>query len=204
MDWNHPGESRTSRDETNGLVPAREAEKQEQLRVSTEDTDSPVEWTQVLCVWLSGDLRPGPADGSSFSLHTQPLGSPSPTQAQTRTECKASRTFLPPFTVNPGEGVLCQRMTNHSKPAGLCERATTQKWRVASVQSSSGLCSPLTWIQAGDGNENKMWNWNDRENNRHFRSRTALHSFGEIICVRPGRKFSLPPWRCSTHSSRSS
>jgi len=32
---------------------------------------------------LSEDFSAGPVGGSNFSLHTQPLGNPSPTQAQT-------------------------------------------------------------------------------------------------------------------------
>lgn len=65
----------------------------------------------------SEDFSPGPVDGSSFSLHRNPLGNPSPTLAQTFSKCKVFRRLLPPFTVNPGEGVLCQLM-----PDSLCEQ----------------------------------------------------------------------------------
>lgn len=59
---------------------------------------------------LNEDFSLGPVDGSSFSLHRNPLGNPSSTQAQTHSKRKVFRRLLPVFTVNPGEGVLCQLM----------------------------------------------------------------------------------------------
>lgn len=87
----------------------------------------------------SEDFSPGPVDGSSFSLHRNPLGNPSPTLAWTHSKCKVFRRLLPCFTVNPGEGVLCQLM-----PDSLCEWWQYRKKKVLTcVQSSSALCSFL-------------------------------------------------------------
>lgn len=63
-------------------------------------------------------LALGQEMAAAFHCRPSCLETPPPLRHK-HTECKAFRTFLPPFTVNPGEGVLCQLMANNSKPDSL-------------------------------------------------------------------------------------
>lgn len=63
-------------------------------------------------------LALGQEMAAAFHCRPSRLETPPPPKHK-HTDRKAFRTFLPPFTVNPGEGVLCQLMANNSKPDSL-------------------------------------------------------------------------------------
>lgn len=78
IDWNHPGKSKTTGDEFSGLVfKAWEIEKQKAV-VSFHWKGRLACGDRFCASGLREDFRPGPLDGSSFSLHAEPLRTPPP------------------------------------------------------------------------------------------------------------------------------
>lgn len=75
---------------------------------------------------LSEVFSLGPVDGSSLSLHTTSFGTPPPPKLAQNVQVWETSAF---FTANPGEGVLCQLMTNTSKPDSLSLNGDSTKIR---------------------------------------------------------------------------
>lgn len=109
-------------------------------------------------------------------LHMDPLGNPSPTRA----DWEAGR-LLPPFPVNPGEGVLCQLMA--SVPS-------TEAWCCLSRPPLAFVLS-LTWIYMGDRRlEPKAFKTGRDEKNYYSLKLVGAFCSLELIFVL---------WGCSLH-----